>query len=55
MITQNGFRIYELTERQNFNDKCNGAKKAVKMRERERQTERDGKKEGAKMRRKDQE
>ena len=30
MITQNGFRIYELAKRQNFNDKCNGVKKAVK-------------------------
>ena len=26
MITQNGFRIYELARRRNFNDKCNGAK-----------------------------
>ena len=48
MITQNGFRIYELAKRQNFNDKCNWAKKAVKMHERERQTERDGG--GARMR-----
>ena len=30
MITQNGFRIYELTKRQNFNDKCNGAKNGKK-------------------------